>query len=377
MADLPPELAAFAAQIAEAVQRQVLAAMGSGAAPAMPPIQIVMNAPAAAPAAKVEPTFRELWPKYWMAEGKFKADARTRKGRAATLLKYFGDCQPDEITSVRVAAYRTERGRQKTKYDEPPAIATVNREVALLRRVLSWASHPDQEMIARSRLRGMKMPKEKNIKKAKLLEPELMRLASKIQLEKPAGLCLWGVVLALADCGMREREAFDLQWTQFDHKSGRVTLLTDDVKGEYMARTPRLSPRSLALILDLPRVSPYVFANPKTRTRYSIRYLYRLYQEALTRADLHGPGGESITFHTLRHTFQYRARVEWKLSQPVIKTIMGHKTNSASERYGIVDQQEVTAAFDERDRCMAEAVDKAAERHPPQRAPSRALEESA
>ena len=303
----------------------------------------------AAPPARVKVlrTCDDLFAAYWQAEGRFRRSKAAIKSRWKHALRpFFGDMAIDEANSPEMASkYRETRETQFTRYKSPPAPSTRNKEVLLLQRMFTWAEEA-QEYGIRSRLHGLPMEDEDNIKTGKLTEAALEKLRPK------CNPVTWALTLTLLDSGMREREACFLRWDQFDHETGRTRLLRTQTKNRS-PRLPRLSRRALDAVLALPRICDHVFASERTGKMYCVRHLYRMFEVAMEEAGVTGPNGEKITFHTLRHTFQYRSRVEWGWSERTIMAVMGHKTRSSSERYGIVDDEEVDAAYDRRDQIMS------------------------
>lgn len=300
---------------------------------------------------------KELYLLWLEDHGRKKKSYRKDEARSIPVLGYFGELYTDEVTKKEIGKFEEKRKGQKTRYGTPPAQATINREIMLLMAPLSWGER-QRPKLCENMARGYEMADEDNIKSGRVTDAILEKIKPHMT---PMG---WAIVLVLYDSGMREMEGCTLKWTQFDHKTGRTSLLRTQVKarrGKGKARVPRLSKRALEAVLALPRLpkSEHVFTNMDTRNRkygqrIGERWLYRQLELACERAGVTDTDDKKITFHTLRHSFAYRARVEWGWSERTIREVMGHKTAAAAERYGIVDTEEVDAAFDERDRIMAE-----------------------
>ena len=64
---------------------------------------------------------------------------RTTRIRLTVLLDYFGEMPIDRIANATVDRFRLERLNTPTQYKRDRAIASVNRELELLRSVMLWA----------------------------------------------------------------------------------------------------------------------------------------------------------------------------------------------------------------------------------------------
>lgn len=311
--------------------------------------------PIGAPAPR--PKFEELYRKWWHDHGRTKTSHKADRSRSRAVLSFFGELTDEEIQPGKVREFEDRRLTQRTRYGRPPRPASINREIMLIRAVLNWGAKQDPPL-CKNKLRRLAMADEDNIKAGRVTDTIMWKLRPHMN------EVIWALCLILYDSGMREMEGCLLKWSQFDHETGRTRLLRSQVKGKKMARLPRLTPRAIEAAMALPRECDYVFGNPETGEAYHPRYLYALLEKACAAAGVTDTDGQKITFHTFRHSFAYRARVEWGWSERTIMAVMGHKTRSAAERYGIVDDEEVDAAFDARDRLMAD------ERKGPRRAES-------
>lgn len=321
-------------------------------------------------------TVRQLWLRYWRAEGHTLDSAKSEDSRMRVLLNLpvpaerglvkYGDLDIQEVTVELTMALFDRYAKTETKYGRPPKPATKNRGRARIRRMFQWEVERPRavRMLDENPVRGLPMDKEDNVKRGKFNEPML-------EILKPHSTPLaWAFTLACYDTGMREMEVVNLQWPHIDEQTGRVSLLALDRKNDDPL-APRLSARALDALQAI-RVAgmPWVFGNPKTRRRYNPRWITALFDDAVSKAGLTGPNNEKLTPHSLRHSFAYIMRVVHKTPETVVQKMLGQKTRAAFVRYGIVDQAEMDAAYDVRDAGIAKAT---AELEAKRRGPQAAL----
>lgn len=326
-------------------------------------------------------TVRSLWRRYWEDEGFALDTAHTEKARmesrgervgaldvevsVAGALRKMGDLLVEEMTVAVIKSLRTALAGMTTRYKRPFKPATINRIVCRFARMFEWATEPQQRYIAVNPIRKVPRLKEDNVKRGKIAKEDSLAYlltfwdASKAKSDRKAQALhvVRFLVLGFIDTGMRRMELINLQWDHVDLATGRVSLLALDRKNDRPL-APILTPRALAALKNIPRVDgcPYVCANLATKERYDPTYLYRVFEDGVTKSGMQGPAGENITWHTLRHSFAYKARVQWKLPQRTVREMLGQKTDSAFERYGIVDQEEIDMASEARDVAIARAT---------------------
>lgn len=293
------------------------------------------------------PTLGELWPSYWATEGQhLTSKDRTRIawnamadvcGRDGLALR---ERQAMTISADTVEELRGElHKREGRKPGELVRPATVNRMLIVLRRLLNWAV--EQRKIPHCPLR-VKLERENNVQKTAIRsEADFQRLLAACQDPRDRALAL-----LLFDGGLRCEEGIKLQRHQVDVKpDGGAHVHLFETKTNQV-RVVCLTRRTAEALEALPRRGPYYFANPDTGRPYSKRYLYERYRRVVAASGLEPAPGESIGWHTLRHSLCYirRARDHWPASRIMAQT--GHKTDIAFRRYGIVDTQETDDAMD-------------------------------
>lgn len=210
---------------------------------------------------------------------------RSKEGFANSirhLTGFFGNKKLLDIEVLDVVEYAEKRT------DEGAAPASINRELACLKRMLSW--------IETVKERPIPFP----ISKIKLLEGEIMKERILTFDEKNALLkcCpdhLRLVVFTALLTGMRKGEILSLEWRDVDFKRNLIKIRMENSKSKRSREVPVCD--DLRQMLNaMPLSGRYVFTNPDTGTRYYT--LDRSFKMALYKA-----GIKDARFHDLRHTF--------------------------------------------------------------------------
>ncbi len=251
------------------------------------------------------PHFKEFSVKYmeWAKENKrsWERDFYSLKN----LLPVFGDKKLAEIHPFHVESYKIQRKSQVKP-------ATVNREVALLKRILNLAIV--WRVIQANPIRDVKLLKEPRIHEAFLSEVETSKLieACKIPLK-------WIVITAL-HTGMRRGEILNMKWENINLKAGYITI-TETKNGEI--RHVPLNQTMKKMIAGLPRISNFVFAK-KDGSAYA--WINRSWRNAKVKADI------NCRFHDLRHTYASHLVMNG-VDLMTVKELLGHKTLAMIQRY--------------------------------------------
>ncbi|MCA1824378.1 MAG: tyrosine-type recombinase/integrase [Frankia sp.] len=324
------------------------------------------------------PLMGAVWAAYWETSGRHCDSARDIRGCWRRLNAYpFTDGRRlDQVRAAELdvmfpARYREWRGATTTRRGKAPMPATVNRELERLRAVLNWAVEAGQ--LPPHPLQRIRMVAEDNVKETKIGSGEdfesLLRACGDAHDVLPA------LVLLYFDAGLRRLEGMRARWDELEAKSGgggRLRLPGRKTKSGK-PRYAHLTARTWTEVQALPRISDWVFANTSTEKKhrrhrgrpYSPGYLYRRFQDAVAASGLQAAEGETITLHTLRHSFAYRARRLWKWSEPVIMRQGGWSTRAAFDRYGIVDDEEQDEAMVAAESALARERRKAPHRAAP------------
>jgi len=143
--------------------------------------------------------------------------------------------------------------------------------------------------------------------------------------------------------GARLNEILSLQWANVDLVRGML-LLPDSKTGQ---KTIVLSTAAIAVLEDLPRVSPYVIPGKPRRNKETGEF------EERPRADVKRPwknvlahaGIKNLRRHDLRHT-NASVGVGEGLGLPIIGKILGHASAKTTERYAHLDIDPVRRAIE-------------------------------
>jgi integrase len=311
------------------------------------------------------PLMGAVWAAFWESSGRNRKSARDISGCWRRLNDYplpdgrrLDQMRASELDVMFPARYRDWRGQQTTRRGGSPAVATVNRELERLRAVINWAVEVGQ--LPPHPLQRIRMVAEDNVQQTNIGTAEefelLLRACSESHHALPA------LVLLYFDGGLRRLEGMRARWDELEAKpggGGRLRLAGRRTK-TGKPRYAHLTSRTWSELQGLPRISEWVFANVSAEKKhrrhhgrpYSPGYLYRCFQAAVVASGLEAAEGESITLHTLRRSFAYRARRLWKWSEPVIMRQGGWRTRAAFDRYGIVDDDEQDEAMEVAERAL-------------------------
>lgn len=238
------------------------------------------------------------------------------------LEKFFGGFYLQDVTKQRAEAYARDR-LQEVK------AATVNRELSLMRRILSYAV--EQGKLERNPLLGIKMLPE-GAARQPILEPE--------DEERLTKACMpWlGFMIRLAlATGCRQGEILALRWKHIDFDLGVVHVLESAARVEGKTITgPTKSGESRRIPLNerilgelrshrgLPEGWVVVKSDgiPPARTTVT-----REFRQAATKEGL-----GDLVFHDLRHVAATRLLAAGA-TLPEVQTYLGHKTLTMARRY--------------------------------------------
>jgi integrase len=254
--------------------------------------------------ARVAPTFSDFSLSRYRSHAENELRATTwanRKYEIAELCEAFGDVRLTAITTERVEAWRSKRGREVGK-------RSVNRELMALSAILSYARHLGIPC-ASPTIRKFKVSKTRRHAEA-WSGAEIDRLYLACEETDPALLPL---IVFLLNTGCRKAEAIALRWSEVDVKRRLVRIWPrpDDEDDDFDTKSgePREVPISDALLPFLaraPRPCEWVFAQlgdkkgkrkrKKPHTRYEC-FPKKRFGDVVKAAGL--TGGP----HKSRHTF--------------------------------------------------------------------------
>lgn len=250
------------------------------------------------------------------------------------LVEHFGSKRIRSITHGDIVQFKTKRldtpvKPPKTKKKAPNAapprqrsIATVNRELTVLKRMLSIALR--EGWILRHPFSGSDTiisaaDETKRTRTLSRQEEELLLDACDGRRAK-----LKGIVIMALDTGMRRGEILSLKWQDVDLRNRRINIQAMNTK-TLTARTVPITTRLLAELEALPRrsASARVFGITDT--------IKRSWGTAKQIA-----GITDLKFHDLRHTFATRL-VQGGLPIAELSRILGHTNVATTFRYANVD----------------------------------------
>ena len=271
-----------------------------------------------------------------MLELDYKTNRKKSTERMIYSLKalesYFSGYKAKNITTHQIRLYI------KQRQDAEKANATINRELAALKRMFHLAEQETPPRVAQ--VPHIPMLKEDNVREGFFEYREFEALRTK------APFYLKGVITLAYETGMRKEEILSLTWDQIDLQ-GKTIRLTDTKSGE--ARTIPFSTimskvfRNYMLGWGRKKLSenelkslPYVFLNRDGNDR--IRDFRAAWDTACEKAGI----GKKL-FHDLRRT-AVRNMVRSGVSEHTAMKISGHKTRSIFDRYDIISDKDIKEA---------------------------------
>jgi len=252
-----------------------------------------------------------------------KSLERVEIGIRVHLKPFFGDIRVPDITTPRIQKYI------KYRMEEGAANATINRELAALKRMLNLGAKQTPPKV--NRVPHIPMLRENNTRKG-FFEPSEYEALMKVLPHHLNALTTFAY-----KTGWRLSEITNLKWDQVDLKENAVRLEGDVTKNQE-ARTVYLDDELQELISDLyinQQIGcPYVF----NRDGRQITYTNKAWRAACKKAGLRGK-----LFHDLRRT-AVRNMVRAGIPEGVAMKISGHKTKAVFERYNIVSPDDLKEA---------------------------------
>jgi integrase len=228
----------------------------------------------------------------------------------------------DRIDEAMIDAYIQERIRTTSRRGKPLSPASVNRELATLRRMLRLAY--DWNVISRvPRIHLLRGERNREFVLGHDLEPVYLSA-----LKQP----LRDVAMVLLDTGLRIGEVLKLEWTNVhlepakNAKYGYLTVRASDAKNSKSRNIP-LTDRASSVLNVQGREASNVFHRSDDSPLYQT---WLNQQHAAVREALKLP--DDFVLHSLRHTFGTRLGEAGADAFTIMK-LMGHSTVTVSQRY--------------------------------------------
>ncbi len=230
----------------------------------------------------------------------------------------FRDMLVQAIRPTLIEKYRELRRQEVGYHGKLVTPATLNRDMALLKHMFSYAIREGWQ--DRNPVRKVKFEKENNVRD-RVLEPEEFDW-----LQKHSAPHLQAINLMAYQTAMRSGEILGLTWDRVDWKAGLIRLQAEDTKTDE-ARLVPLTAELTDLLRDLYKVrylhEPHVFlANGQ-----SVGSVKTAFKAACRRAKIKG-----FRFHDFRHTAVTNMR-RAGIDHLTIMKITGHKTLEVFKRY--------------------------------------------
>jgi integrase len=249
---------------------------------------------------------------------------------------YFGKMKLQRITYGDVLSFRKQRLNTNTHYKKPRTIATMNRELAYLRRIFNIAKR--QGWISKNPLTCgeslIDVSAERRRERILTLEEERRLLDVCTGRRKH----LKPLLIFLLSTGARIGETLKLEWSDIDFQGGLITfqaLNTKTLKTRKVAITSNLNDELRVLWDDSDKnLGSLVFAFKGVR---------KAFDNACKDAGIETGRPFGITLHSLRHTVASRL-VKRNFPLQFTARLLGHQSVTTTYRYLTVSDEELFQA---------------------------------
>jgi integrase len=223
------------------------------------------------------------------------------------------------------------------------ANATINRELAALKRLLNLGRMQSPPMV--ERVPHIPMLRENNARKGFFEHGEFLALKEALPVH------LRDFITFAYRTGWRHSEISKLTWNNVDLKQGIVRLEVGETKNDE-ARTLYLDSELRAIVesrwSERRNLLPYVFLNKYGNDR--IKRFDKAWKRACKDAQI-----GLRHFHDFRRT-AVRNMVRSGIPERVAMMISGHKTRSVFDRYNIVNDADLKLATERQEKYLASLV---------------------
>lgn len=270
-------------------------------------------------------------------------DLRSKNQRIRTVVEKIGKDTPlGKITRATVEIFQADRLSSLTRRNTPLKPATVNREMAALKHLLSKAVA--WGVLQHNPASGVKLQKENNRRLRYLTPAECKAL-----LDACPSATMHQIVTLALNTGMRKGEIFNLTWASVNLREKYIELV-EQKNGERS--TIPLNSAAADVLRAIPRRldSDYVFTGMKPGEPFYD--LKRQFAKAVRAAKLQG-----VNFHTLRHTAA-SLLVMAGVDLATVREILRHKSIEMTLRYAHLSGDHKKAAVDALQNALVGGADK-------------------
>lgn len=255
-------------------------------------------------------------------------DEEWAKGRWDVHLKdYFGGMKASRVGTAQIAEYVEKRQSEKA------AEATVNRELALLRRAFSLGFEAEPQKVSHVPKFHKYIVSEKgNERKGFIEEPQYRKLA-----EHASELWLRGLLALAYNYGFRKSNLLEMRCSQVDLRNNTVCLYAGETKNEEPLIVG-LTTECRELLTELKRdkqPEDYLLTRANGEPVRDLRGTW----DALTKA----AGLPGLLLHDFRRS-AVRNMIRRGVPQKTAMKVSGHKTDAVFSRYNIVSEADIRDA---------------------------------
>lgn len=247
--------------------------------------------------------------------------------------EWFGNKKLREITYGDIYGYRSNRLKTKTIHKKTVSVATVNRELSVLRRMLNIALREGWILKNVFNLGEplIQTSAERRREKILSLEEETRLLKA---CDHPQRKHLKPFLIALLDTGARKGEMMKLKWSDVNFLARLITiraLNTKTLKTRQVAITQRLNDELLNLWeASNKKLDSKVFGI-SDNVRNSFSSVCKI-------AEIKEGGMDGLTLHSLRHTAATRL-VKGQMPIQLVGRVLGHTQPQTTYRYLSADSE--------------------------------------
>ncbi len=260
------------------------------------------------------------------------------------LIEYFSKMKLEAITVGEIERYKQKRLNAPTKDGKERAIATVHRELEVLRSILryarneGWIEHTPFERTSTPLISKA----DENRRDRVMSRDEEVSLLDACSDTSPRGH-IRGLFIAAVDTGMRKGELLKLVWSDVD-LAGRIINIKALNTKTLRSRT---APVSARLAKELERLPSFKLNDPEASV-FNLTKIQRSWGSACRVA-----GISDLRFHDLRHTFATRL-VQAGLPMAELARLLGHTSIETTYRYTNATPETTSRAAEMLNKLMAE-----------------------